>query len=233
MTVMSPAVSTAAASAAAAIAPIARRIVTRVHTSQGPNSSSADSSSSGSTAHKPTPVSRTIQGRAASAWTTAAPKRPTRIGRTPSACIRPAFPSAPSQAVACNGNGTNAASATSTSTPRRPQISVRNRNDGQQDAHGQRDQLGGQNQSNGLQSQPDRARQSPGLAEQRRRPGRVQRRAELGVLGRLDVLPLLQGVGLSGPARTPEHSLQPGDGSCRLQDGRQDWPADDEDQRDG
>ena len=72
-------------------------------------SSTAASSSSGSTVRNPTPASKTTQGRAASAWMTAAPVRPTRIGRTPMACIRPAFPSAPSQAVACKGSGTNAA----------------------------------------------------------------------------------------------------------------------------
>ena len=94
---MSPAVSTATASAAAAIAPSARRSVTVCSTRAGPKSSRADSSSSGSTAHRPTPAIKTTQGKAASACTTAAPKRPTRIGRTPSACIRPALPKRPAR----------------------------------------------------------------------------------------------------------------------------------------
>ena len=124
---MSPAVSTATATAAAAMAPTPRRKVTLPQTRPAGMSSSADSSSSGSIVRKPTPIRKTTQGKQASAWMIAAPVRPTRTGRSPIACIRPALPSAPSQAVACKGKGTNAAMPSIPRSSPRPQMSVRNR----------------------------------------------------------------------------------------------------------
>ncbi len=88
-------------------------------------SSSADSSSSGSTVRRPTPTRKTTQGKLASAWTTAAPVRPTSMGLNPNACIRPALPKAPSQAVACNGKGTKTAMPRMTRSTLRPRQSVR------------------------------------------------------------------------------------------------------------
>ena len=128
-----------------------------------------------------TPTRKTTHGKQASAWMIAAPVRPTRTGRSPIACIRPALPSAPSQAVACKGKGTNAAMPSIPRSGPRPQVSVRNRSKARKIPRRQDESCRHEYQGKRLDRQPSRPGQAPRFAEQPCGRGRIEHASRSGL----------------------------------------------------
>ena len=99
----------------------------------------------------------------------AAPQRPARIGPRPSACVRPALPRAPSQAVATSGSGTKASRAARAIATRRPQRSVRNSRNASGTPSGRAIASVAEHDHDRRRGQPERAGNAGGFPLRRRR----------------------------------------------------------------